>query len=88
MILFIDNHRYRFSIEFAFMTLPPIVRLVQNPVAIARQRIAGLIRVIHAMRCGKICKLHAENYMVYGVHITGHALRRQEINFGREQTTR
>ena len=64
--------------------------VLSHPVAIGSRRLAGSARAVCATvaLAEHIRKVHAENYGVYGVRKMWHALRRQGIDIGREQTAR
>ena len=91
MIRFIDKYRNRFSVEFICKTLK-------------NNRVGGFItsrgyrqskarglsarRLRDAVLVERISSIHRDNYGVYGVRKMWHALHRDGIDIGREQTAR
>ena len=91
MIQFIDQHRDRFTIEFmcttlknnregGFITSRGYRQLKARGISARSLRDTALVE--------RIRKVHAENYSVYGVRKMWHALHRQGVEIGREQTAR
>lgn len=91
MIAFIDQHRDRFSVKFMCATLKMEREggfLSSRGYRDAKRR-APSARQVRDRELVKIVReFHAENYGVYGVHKMWHALKRRDIEIGREQTRR
>ncbi|MCT1428992.1 IS3 family transposase [Corynebacterium sp. p3-SID1241] len=91
MIRFIDEYRSIFSVEFickalknnragGFITSRGYRQSKARGLSARRLRDAELVERISAV--------HRDNYSVYGVRKMWHALRREGIDIGREQTAR
>ena len=91
MIRFIDEYRNRFSVEFicktlkdnragGFITSRGYRQSKARGLSARRLRDAGLVERISA--------IHWDNYGAYGVRKMWHALHRDGIDIGREQTAR
>ena len=91
MIRFIDEQRDRFTVEFicqtlrnhregGFITSRGYRQHKARGVSARRLRDAALVE--------RLREVHAGNYGVYGVRKMWHALRREGIDIGREQTAR
>ncbi|ORC20240.1 transposase [Rothia nasimurium] len=91
MIRFINEHRDRFSVEFICRTLTNhreggfISSRCYRQVTSRGPSTRALRDVALVETIGRI---HADNYGVYGVRKMWHALRREGIDIGREQTAR
>ena len=91
MIRFIDEHRNRFSIEFICKTLKNNrAGGFINSRGYRQSKARGLSarRLRDAVLIERIRAVHQDNYGVYGVWKMWHALRREGIDIGREQTAR
>lgn len=91
MIRFIDEYRDRFTVEFMCATLKN--NRVGGFIAsrgYRQSKARGLSarRLRDAALVEHIRQVHADNYGVYGVRKIWHALRRDGIAIGREQTAR
>lgn len=91
MIRFIDTYRDRFSVEFictvlqahrvgGFISSRGYLQVKSRGPSARALRDVVLVETIG--------RIHADNYGVYGVHKMWHALRRECIDLGREQTAR
>lgn len=91
MIRFIDEYRDRFTVEFmcatlknnrvgGFITSRGYRQSKARGLSVRRLRDVALVEHIR--------QVHADNYCVYGVRKMWHALRRDGIAIGREQTAR
>ena len=91
MIAFIDEYRDRFTVEFicrtlnkeregGFLSSRGYRDAKRRPMSKRALRDSKLVEIVR--------RVHAENYGVYGVRKMWHALTRQGINIGREQTRR
>ncbi|MDK8472738.1 DDE-type integrase/transposase/recombinase [Corynebacterium accolens] len=92
MIRFIDKYRNRFSVEFICTGIKRITGLVglSPRVGIASPRPVDLSarRLRDGVLVERSSAVHRDNYGVYGVRTMWHALYREGINIGREQTAR
>ena len=91
MIRFIDEYRDRFSIEFICETLNThrvggFITSRGYRQSKARGMSARSLR--DAALVAHIAEVHEENFGVYGIRKMWHALRREGIDIGREQTAR
>ena len=91
MIRFIDEYRVRFSVEFICKTLKDnrtggFITLRGYRQSKARGLSARRLR--DAVLAERISAIHQDNYGVYGVRKMWHALHRDGIDIGREQTAR
>lgn len=91
MIQFIDEHRNRFTVEFICQTLKSNR---QGGFISSRGYRQSKARGLSARSPGEvaltrhIAQVHEENYAVYGIRKIWHALGREGIDIGREQTAR
>ncbi|MEJ5929241.1 IS3 family transposase, partial [Corynebacterium sp. H128] len=91
MIRFIDEHRDRFTVEFICQTLKNNRDggfITSRGYRQSKARGLSSRGLRDAALIEHICVVHAENYGVYGVRKMWHALRREGIDIGREQTAR
>ncbi|MGX9139879.1 IS3 family transposase [Corynebacterium striatum] len=91
MIRFIDEHRNRFSIEFICKTLKNNRAggfITSRGYRQSKARGLSARRLRDAVLVERISAIHRDNYGVYGVRKMWHALRREGIDIGREQTAR
>ena len=91
MIRFIDEYRNRFSVEFICKTLKNNRTggfITSRGYRQSKARGLSDRRLRDAALVEHIRDVHAENYGVYGVRKMWHALRREGIDIGREQTAR
>ncbi|PCC81717.1 hypothetical protein COM45_12440 [Corynebacterium accolens] len=91
MIWFIDEHRNRFSVEFICQTLNTHREggfLTSRGYRQSKARGLSARRLRDAVLIEHISAVHRDNYGVYGVRKMWHALRRDGIDIGREQTAR
>ena len=91
MIRFIDEHRNRFSIEFICKTLKNNRAggfITSRGYRQSKARGLSARRLRDAVLIERIRAVHQDNYGVYGVWKMWHALRREGIDIGREQTAR
>ncbi|MGQ4492938.1 IS3 family transposase [Corynebacterium diphtheriae] len=91
MIRFIDEHRNRFSVEFICQTLNTHREggfLTSRGYRQSKARGLSSRALRDAALVEHIRDVHADNYGVYGVRKMWHALRREGIDIGREQTAR
>ncbi|WKS31417.1 IS3 family transposase [Corynebacterium propinquum] len=91
MIQFIDKHRNHFTVEFicttlnthrvgGFLTSRGYRQSKARGLSVRSLRDAALVE--------RITEVHKQNYGVYGIRKMWHALRREGIDIGREQTAR
>lgn len=91
MIAFIDEYRDRFSVEFICRTLNKEREggfLTSRGYRDAKARPRSRRALRDCKLAEKVKEIHAENYGVYGVRKMWHALTREGIEIGREQTRR
>ncbi|QQE52490.1 IS3 family transposase [Corynebacterium striatum] len=91
MIRFIDEYRNRFSIEFICKTLKNNRAggfITSRGYRQSKARGLSARRLRDAVLVERISAIHQDNYGVYGVRKMWHALRRDGIDIGREQTAR
>lgn len=91
MIAFIDEYRDRFTVEFICTTLNKEREggfLTSRGYRDAKRRVPSARQVRDRELVAVVRKVHSENYGVYGVRKMWHALGRQGIEIGREQTRR
>ncbi|MHD0234878.1 IS3 family transposase [Corynebacterium diphtheriae] len=91
MIRFIDEHRNRFSVEFICQTLNTHREgdfLTSRGYRQSKARGLSARRLRDAVLVERISSIHRDNYGVYGVRKMWHALHRDGIDIGREQTAR
>ena len=91
MIAFIDEYRDRFTVEFICRTLNKEREggfLSSRGYRDAKRRPMSKRALRDSKLVAIVRRVHAENYGVYGVRKMWHALTRQGINIGREQTRR
>ena len=91
MIAFIDEYRDRFSVEFMCATLNKEREggfLTSRGYRDAKRRLPSKRAIRDSELVEIVREIHAENYGVYGVRKMWHALRRQRMTIGREQTRR
>ena len=91
MIQFIDKHRDLFSIEFMCKTLNTHRAggfITSRGYRQSKARGLSARRLRDAALVERISAVHRDNYGVYGVRKMWHALRRDGIDIGREQTAR
>lgn len=91
MIQFIDEHRDRFTVEFICQTLKSNRHggfMSSRGYRQSKARGLSARSLRDAALTRHIAKVHEENYAVYGIRKMWHALRREGINIGREQTAR
>ncbi|MFS0292288.1 IS3 family transposase [Corynebacterium striatum] len=91
MIRFIDEHRNRFSVEFICQTLNTHREggfLTSRGYRQSKARGLSARRLRDAVLVERISAVHRDNYGVYGVRKMWHALHRDGIDIGREQTAR
>ncbi|MGX9172493.1 IS3 family transposase [Corynebacterium striatum] len=91
MIRFIDEHRNRFSIEFICKTLKNNRAggfITSRGYRQSKARGLSARRLRDAVLVERISAIHRDNYGIYGVRKMWHALRREGIDIGREQTAR
>ncbi len=91
MIRFIDEHRDRFTVEFICTTLKRNREggfISSRGYRQSKARGLSSRSLRDAALIEHISVVHAENYGVYGVRKMWHALRREGIGTGREQTAR
>ena len=91
MIRFIDEYRVRFSVEFICKTLKNNRSggfITSRGYRQSKARGLSARRLRDAVLVERISAIHRDNYGVYGVRKMWHALRRDGIDIGREQTAR
>ncbi len=91
MIRFIDEYRNRFSVEFICKTLKKNRAggfITSRGYRQSKARGLSARRLRDAVLIERIRAVHQDNYGVYGVRKMWHALRREGIDIGREQTAR
>ncbi|MDK8525735.1 IS3 family transposase [Corynebacterium sp. MSK150] len=91
MIRFIDEYRNRFSVEFMCKTLKNNRAggfITSRGYRQSKARGLSARRLRDAVLVERISAIHRDNYGVYGVRKMWHALRRDGIDIGREQTAR
>ena len=91
MIAFIDEYRDRFTVEFICTTLNKEREggfLSSRGYRDAKRRLPSKRSLRDSELVEIACQIHAENYGVYGVRKMWHALKREGIEIGREQTRR
>lgn len=91
MIRFIDQYRDRFTVEFICVTLNNEREggfITSRGYRDAKRRGPSARTVRDMALVERIKKVHAANYSVYGVRKMWHALVRDGIEIGREQTAR
>ena len=91
MIRFIDEYRNRFSVEFICKTLKDNRAggfITSRGYRQSKARGLSARRLRDAVLVDRISAVHRDNYGVYGVRKMWHALRRDGIEIGREQTAR
>ncbi|WP_147446216.1 IS3 family transposase [Corynebacterium macginleyi] len=91
MIRFIDKYRNHFSVEFICKTLKNNRAggfITSRGYRQSKARGLSARRLRDAVLVERIGAVHRDNYGVYGVRKMWHALRREGIDIGREQTAR
>ncbi|WP_408918511.1 IS3 family transposase [Corynebacterium kefirresidentii] len=91
MIRFIDEYRNRFSVEFICKTLKDNRAggfITSRGYRQSKARGLSARRLRDAVLVERISSIHRDNYGVYGVRKMWHALHRDGIDIGREQTAR
>ncbi|WP_312714920.1 IS3 family transposase [Corynebacterium flavescens] len=91
MIRFIDENRNRFSVEFICKTLKNNRAggfITSRGYRQSKARGLRARRLRDGVLVERISAVHRDNYGVYGVRKMWHALRREGIDIGREQTAR
>ena len=91
MIRFIDEYRSSFSVEFICKTLKDNRAggfITSRGYRQSKARGLSARRLRDAVLVDRISAVHRDNYGVYGVRKMWHALRRDGIDIGREQTAR
>lgn len=91
MIAFIDKYRDRFTVEFICTTLKNNREggfITSRGYRQAKARGLSARRLRDAALIERIRAVHSDNYSVYGVRKMWHALTREGISIGREQTAR
>ncbi|MFH0410480.1 IS3 family transposase [Corynebacterium sp. L4756] len=91
MIRFIDEYRSSFSVEFICKTLKNNRAggfITSRGYRQSKARGLSARRLRDAALVDRISAVHRDNYGVYGVRKMWHALRREGIDIGREQTAR
>lgn len=91
MIRFIDEYRSSFSVEFICKTLKNNRAggfITSRGYRQSKARGLSARRLRDAALVERISAVHRDNYGVYGVRKMWHALRREGIDIGREQTAR
>ncbi|MGP5242550.1 IS3 family transposase, partial [Corynebacterium flavescens] len=91
MIRFIDENRNRFSVEFICKTLKNNRAggfITSRGYRQSKARGLSARRLRDGVLVERISAVHRDNYGVYGVRKMWHALRREGIDIGREQTAR
>ncbi|WP_210729731.1 IS3 family transposase [Rothia terrae] len=91
MIRFIDEYRNRFSVEFICKTLKNNRAggfITSRGYRQSKARGLSARRLRDAVLVERISAIHRDNYGVYGVRKMWHALHRDGIDIGREQTAR
>ena len=91
MIRFIDEYRVRFSVEFICKTLKNNRAggfITSRGYRQSKARGLSARRLRDAVLVERVSAIHRDNYGVYGVQKMWHALRRDGIDIGREQTAR
>ncbi|OFT22463.1 transposase [Arthrobacter sp. HMSC08H08] len=91
MIRFIDEYRDRFSIEFICTTLKNNREggfITSRGYRQSKARGLSSRTLRDTALVEHIRKVHSDNYGVYGIRKIWHALRREGIGIGREQTAR
>lgn len=89
MIRFIDEYRNRFTIEFICTTLKNNREggfITSRGYRESKARGMSARRLLDAVLLECLRHVHADNYGVYGVRNMRHALQREGIDIGREQT--
>ena len=91
MIRFIDEYRSSFSVEFICKTLKNNRAsgfITSRGYRQSKARGLSARRLRDAVLIERISAFHRDNYGVYGVRKMWHALHREGIDIGREQTAR
>ncbi|MGV0351958.1 IS3 family transposase [Corynebacterium guaraldiae] len=91
MIRFIDEYRNRFSVEFICKTLKKNRAggfITSRGYRQSKARGVSARRLRDAVLVERISAIHRDNYGIYGVRKMWHALHRDGIDIGREQTAR
>ena len=91
MIRFIDKYRNYFSVEFICKTLKNNRAggfITSRGYRQSKARGLSARRLRDGVLVERISAVHRDNYGVYGVRKMWHALRREGIDIGREQTAR
>ena len=91
MIRFIDEYRSSFSVEFICKTLIHNRAggfITSRGYRQSKARGLSARRLRDAVLIERISAVHRDNYGVYGVRKMWHALHREGIDIGREQTAR
>ena len=91
MIRFIDEYRNRFSVEFICKTLKKNRAggfITSRGYRQSKARGVSARGLRDAVLVERISAIHRDNYGIYGVRKMWHALHRDGIDIGREQTAR
>lgn len=90
MIRFIDKHRDQFGVEAICRTLGATQRgfITSRGYRAAKTRPASERTLRDAVLLEELCRIHAENYGVYGYRKMWHAMRRAGWVLGRDQVAR
>ncbi|KGF06081.1 transposase [Arcanobacterium sp. S3PF19] len=91
MIAFIDRYRDRFSVEFICATLNTHREggfITSRGYRQSKSRGVSARALRDVVVIERIKQVHRDNYSVYGIRKMWHALRREGISIGREQTAR
>lgn len=90
MILFIDQMRDRFGVEFLCRVLRPAVSgfLSARGYRASKARMPSVRQLRDDLLVPEVARLHAENYGVYGRRKMHALMRRQGWQIGRDQTAR
>ena len=91
MIRFIDEYRVRFSVEFICKTLKNNRAggfITSRGYRQSKAHGLSARRRLDAVLIERISAVHRDNYGLYGVRKMWHALHRDGIDIGREQTAR
>ena len=91
MIAFIDRYRDRFSVEFICATLNTHREggfITSRGYRQSKSRGVSARALRDVVVIERIKQVHRDNYSVYGIRKMWHALRREGIDIGREQTAR
>ena len=91
MIRFIDKYRNHFSVEFICKTLKNNRAggfITSRGYRQSKARGLSARRLRDTVLVERISAVHRDNYGVYGVRTMWHALDRDGIDIGREQTAR